>query len=74
MDLVERQLERLDSEVDALTAEIDAAWGASFRATQPQQKTELTQRYEALRKDMKCRLSQRHDLQLMLCSSGKHTA
>ena len=43
-------------------------------ATNPQQKTELKERYERLSKEKGDCRSERHDLQLKLPSSGEHTA
>ena len=72
MGPVERQLERLDSEIIELTAKEDAAWNAFLSATDPQQKAVLEKRCENLAEDRKDRLSQRHDMQLKLPSLGEH--
>ena len=74
MDPVERRLEKLDSELANLTAKEEAAWNAFVRASNPQQKTKLKERYERLLKEKGDCLSQRHDLHLKLPSSGEHTA
>ena len=72
MGPVERQLERLDSETAELTAKADAAWDAFFKATDVRQKVVLEKRYEHLEVLKKDCLSQRHELQLKLFSSGEH--
>ena len=70
---MERQLEKLDSEIDDLTAEIEAAWNAFMSAANPQQKTQLKEIYEDLKEEKQDLVSQRHDLQLKLPSSGEHS-
>ena len=71
---MERRLEKLDSEIADLTAKTEAAWDAFISATDPQRKTELKERYIVLNKEKEDCRSERHDLQLKLPSSGKHTA
>ncbi|CAK0731510.1 hypothetical protein CVIRNUC_000004 [Coccomyxa viridis] len=73
MDPVERQLETLNSEIADLTAKTEAAWDAFISATDPQQKTELKERYIVLNKEKEDCRSERHDLQLKLPSSEAKT-
>ena len=74
MEPVERRLEKLDSEIADLTAKEEAAESRWLSATDSQQERKLKEVYEYLKKEKDDRLSQRHDLQLRLPSSGEHTA
>ena len=66
------QLRELNSEIDDLTAKTEAAWDAFINAIDPQQKTDLKERYKVLNKEKEDSVLQRHDLQLKLPSSGEH--
>ena len=68
------QLQRLNKEMDDLTAKTDAAWDAYLSATDPQQKVELEERCEKLGKQLQDCRSERRELQLKLPSSGEPTA
>ena len=72
MDPVEKRLEKLDKEIADLTATVKAAGDAFLSATDPQQKAFLEKCYEKLAELERDRISQRHDLQLKLSSSGEH--
>ena len=74
MEAVQSQPEKLNSEIDDLTAEAKAAWDAFMSTTNPQRKTELKEHCKELKIKKEELLSQRHVLQLKLPSSGEHTA
>ena len=71
---MERQLEKLDSEIADLTAKVEAAESRWLNASDPQQERKLKEVYEYLKKVYEVCRSERHDLQLRLPNSGEHTA
>ena len=68
---MERRIEKLDSEIDDLTAKIKVAQEDWLRAQDAQERADLEKIYEDLKKEKQVCRSERHDLQLKLPSSGE---
>ncbi len=72
MDPVREQLQRLNRELDDLTAKIEVAQDNWLKAQDSQEKASLQKVYDVLTRQIQDCRSERRDLQLKLPSSGKH--